>query len=431
METAGPAGGRNSGEARASRWLRAPAFEMTVRAMNAPGQRAATWPQRICRVLLTVVSLFVLGLACVVLLFALLVLPPAWDSGLTENFFVWLITLVGVPLLVVQLVFGIVLVLLRKRLAPLRAALVLSALAMMANLGAQAGVVGFVVHNDRLAAQAYAADAAAVAGLEQAVQAGDVARARTLLGDLRMVTLFTGRPAAQVLGAVIDRKDLAMLTMLLEKCPSLPYSASPNKAAGPLHRAAAVGDVEIARLLIDKGFKVNQGDAAYKTPLAYATASDRTEMAEFLASRGALPKDRAAKVLDAAASGDGAAVRRFVEEGVDANTSQGWGQTLLHYAAGAGDRETAELLLGKGSDVHARNQAGETPLHVAARRNQAEMIRLLVSKGADVGAKSRAGYTALDYAREGGCQEAAKALEELIAQRRTHREQKQDDRFAA
>ena len=399
--------------------------------MNGTGQPAATWPKRIGRVLLTVLSLLCLGLGCVVLVFALAVLPSAWDSGLTDNYFVWLIAIVGVPLLAAQLVIGVILLFLRKRLAPLRAALVLAALAMMANLGALAGVIGFLVHNDRLAAQAHAADAAALAGLEQAAQAGDVDRARTLLGDLRVVTLLTGRSAVRMLNGVVDRKDRAMLAMLLEKCPSLSRSASGQKSAGPLHRAAAAGDIEAARLLIDTGFKVNQGDAAYKTPLAYATASGRTEMADFLASRGALPEDRAAKVLDAAANGDGATVRRLVQEGVDPNTSQGWGQTLLHYAAGAGDRETAELLLGKGSDVNARNQAGETPLHVAAHRNQAELIRLLMSKGADVDAKSRAGYTALDYAREGDRQEAAKALEGLNAQRRTPREQEEGDRFAS
>jgi hypothetical protein len=386
--------------------------------MNATSQPAAAWPKRIGRILLTLVSVLSLGLAAPVLLFALVVLPPAWDSGLTENFFVLLIAIAGVPLLAMQLVFGIVLVALRRRLAPLRAALVVSALAMAANLSAQAGVVGFHVHNRQLAARAVAADTAALAGLEQAVQAGDVDRAATLLGDLRVVTLFTGRPAVQVLSAVVDRKDRAMLAVLLEKCPSLPYSASPGKTAGPLHRAAAAGDVEAARLLIDKGFKVNQGDEAYKTPLAYATESGRTEMAEFLASRGAVIEDVASRVLDAAAAGDGATVRRLVEEGVDPNTSQGWGQKLLHYAAGEGDRQTAELLLGKGADVNARNQAGETPLHAAALRNQAEMIRFLASKGADVDAASRAGCTALDYAREGGRQEAAKALEELVAGRK-------------
>ncbi len=386
--------------------------------MNAPSQPPATWPKRIGRIILTLLSVLSLGLAALVLGFALLVLPQAWDSGLTENFFVLLISIAGVPLLAMQLVFGIVLVALRRRLAPLRFALVVSALAMAANLGAQAGVIGFHVHNRQIAAQAQAADVAALAGLEQAVQAGDADRAATLLGDLRVVTLFAGRPAMEMMGAVIDRKDRAMLAVLLEKCPSLPYSASPDKTAGPLHRAAAAGDVEVARLLIDKGFKVNHGDEAYKTPLAYATAGGRTEMAEFLASRGGVSEDVASRVLDAAAAGDGATVRRLVEAGVDPNTSQGWGPSLLHYAAGAGDRQTAELLLGKGADVNARNQAGETPLHAAAIGNQAGMIRLLASKGADVDAVSRAGCTALDYAREGNRQEAAKVLEELVAPRK-------------
>jgi hypothetical protein len=385
--------------------------------MSTSSQPAATWPKRIGRILLTLLSVLSFGLAGFVLLFALLVLPPAWDGGI-ENLFVWMIAVVGVPLLVVQLVFSIILFLLRKRLAPLRIALVASCLAVAVNVGAQSGVIALHVHGERLAAQAGAADTATLAGLEQAVQAGDVARVGAILGNLRMVAIFTGQPATRVLNAVVDRKDRAMLQMLLERCPSLPYSASPYRTAGPLHHAAAGGDTDVARLLIDKGFKVNQGDATYRTPLAYAAENGRTGMAEFLASRGAVGQDRASQILDAAASRDGATVRRLVEEGADPNTAQGWGQTLLHYAAGEGDKETAELLLRKGADVNARNQAGETPLHVAARRNQAEMIRFLASKGAEVGATNRGGSTALDCAREGGHQEAAGALEELAGSRK-------------
>jgi hypothetical protein len=385
--------------------------------MSTSSQPAATWPKRIGRLLLTLLSILSFGLAVLVLLFALLVLPAAWDGG-AESLFVWMIAVVGVPLLVVQLIFSIILFLLRKRLAPLRVALVVSYLAMAVNIGAQSGVIALHVHGEKLAAQAGAADTAALAGLEQAVQSGDVGRVGAILGDLRMAAIFTGPPATRVLNAVVDRKDRAMLERLLEKCPSLPYSAPACKTAGPLHHAAAGGDTDIARLLIDKGFKVNQGDATYRTPLAYATENGRTKMAEFLASKGAVGQDRASQILDAAASRDGATVHRLVEEGVDPNTSQSWGQTLLHYAAGEGDKETAELLLRKGADVNARNQAGETPLHVAARRNQAEMIRFLASKGAEGGATNRGGNTALDRAREGGHQEAAGALEELAGHRK-------------
>lgn len=389
----------------------------TWEAMDASSQPAATWPRRIGRIVLILVSVFALGAAGLLLLFALLVLFPAWDGGI-EAIFVGHIVMVGVPLLGAQLVFGIVLLVLRKRLASLRAAFVLVALAVVANLGALGGVVALLVHNDRLIVEAHAADAAALADLEEAVQAGDVGRAGTLLENLRVAALLPGEPAARMLSAVVDRHDRAMLEMFLEKCPSLPHSASPDQAAGPLHRAAAVGDIEIARLLIAKGFQVNRGDETYRTPLAVATEHGRTEMAEFLASQGAVMEDRASKALDAAADRDGATVRRLVEEGVDPNTFRGWGRTLLHYAAGEGDRETAELLLGRGADVNARDAAGETPLHAAARRNRAEMIRLLASKGADADATSRGGYTALDCARASGHQESILAIEQLVMGRK-------------
>ena len=385
--------------------------------VKAPGQPVATWPRRIGRILLTLLSLVSLGLAAALLLFTLVVLPPAWDCGI-ESLFVWLIAVLGLPLLAVQLVFGIILLLLRRRLAPLRAAMAVSALATLVSLGVVAGLAAYYVHAARLSGQAEATDAASLLNLQKAVQAGDARRAATLLDDLRMAALLTGQPAADMLCGVIDRKDRAMLAMLLEKGPSLPRSACPWKAPGPLHHAAAAGDLETARLLVEKGFAVNHGDAAYKTPLTYARENGRTEVAELLASCGGVAEDRAAMVLDAAARGDGAAVRRLVADGVDAGTCQGTGRTLLHYAAAQGDRETAELLLRKGADVSARSLAGETPLHLAARHNHAAMVRLLASKGADLGAESRAGGTPLDYASEAHCAETAKLLEELAAGRK-------------
>ena len=140
-----------------------------------------------------------------------------------------------------------------------------------------------------------------------------------------------------------------MLETLLAKCPSLPFTASVHGEPGPLHHAAAAGDIEIARLLVNKGFNVNAGDADYKTPLAWANEHGRTEMAAFLAARGAVAEDRVSRALDAAAKGDGATVRRLLDEGLDPNTSQAWGKTLLHYAAGWGDTQTAERLLKQGA----------------------------------------------------------------------------------
>ena len=168
------------------------------RTMNAPIQPAARWSTRIARIGLTLLAVVMLGAAGVGLFLALVVVGSAWDGGMGVMF-VWFIPLIGVPLLVVQFALSLVLLLLRKRLAPLRFALVASALAMVLLLGAQTGLVALTVHNDRLAAAIRAEDAATLADLEQAVQAGDAARAGRLLGDLRLAALFTGQAADEAL----------------------------------------------------------------------------------------------------------------------------------------------------------------------------------------------------------------------------------------
>ena len=347
-------------------------------------QPAARWPRRIGRTALTLLAIGMLRLAAVGLFLALMLIGSAWDGGMGV-LLVGLVPLIGIPLIVVQFALILVLFLLRKRLGWLWLALIASALAMLLVVGAEVGYFALVAHDNQLAAQAQADDEATLADLERVVQTGDVARARKLLGDLRVAALLTGRPAADMLNGVVDRKDRPMLEMLLATCPALPWAASVHGVAGPLHHAASAGDLEIARLLIDKGFGVNAGDADYKTPLAWAKEHGRTEMAEFLISRGAVSEDRVSMALDAAARGDGATVRRLVQDGLDPNTSQAWGKTLLHYAAAWGDTETADLLLKKGADPAARNHAGETPLDVAARKNQAETVKFLTDKGAKSG----------------------------------------------
>jgi len=56
----------------------------------------------------------------------------------------------------------------------------------------------------------------------------------------------------------------------------------------PLHEVAGVGRIEFARLLLDHGANINARGENGKTPLTVALENKKTEMAEFLRSRGAV-----------------------------------------------------------------------------------------------------------------------------------------------
>ena len=131
----------------------------------------------------------------------------------------------------------------------------------------------------------------------------------------------------------------------------------------PLLIAAQYNQMEIAKLLIDKGANVNVKDADGDTPLKSAAYAGHKEIVELLIAYGAdvnlkhsLPSDR---TLEA--------------------------DTPLHEATGENHKEIVELLIANGADVNARNDFGSTPLDYAITIDLTKMADLLRKNGAKTG----------------------------------------------
>lgn len=101
-------------------------------------------------------------------------------------------------------------------------------------------------------------------------------------------------------------------------------------------------------------------------------------------------------------SGNVREVRRLLDAGANANASDDFGVTPLHYAAAMGHSELLELLIARGANINARSKEGVSPLYVAADRGGAEATRLLISHGADVNVRTRSNYTPLTPAATNG-----------------------------
>src|SRR3954451_12063825 len=154
--------------------------------------------------------------------------------------------------------------------------------------------------------------------------------------------------------------------------------------AGPLQDAAKVGDVELARQLIDRGADLN-ARAGFGTALHWAILSGHDDVAVLLIDRGA-----------------------------DVNISTRTLGAPLHSAAAAGDTTITLILLERGADANAPRLGDSfTPLHIAAQRGDARLVHQLVDHGADVNALASVGSgecTALHLAELGGHAEAAATL---------------------
>ena len=92
-------------------------------------------------------------------------------------------------------------------------------------------------------------------------------------------------------------------------------------------------------------------------------------------------------------------------------STDGSGNTVLHYAAEWQYADAINSLMAKGADISARNANGETPLFNAAKSNNPNIIQLVVDGGADIQARDNLGSTAIHTAVRW---DAVNAIDKLV-----------------
>jgi ankyrin repeat protein len=107
-------------------------------------------------------------------------------------------------------------------------------------------------------------------------------------------------------------------------------------------------------------------------------------------------------LLDAAKSGDTAAVRELVRRGADVNAAEADGTTALHWASYRDDPDSVDLLLRGGARVNAATDLGVTPLWAASQNGSERVVTRLLAAGANPNAALTAGETPLMVAARGG-----------------------------
>ncbi|MCG3173233.1 MAG: hypothetical protein GMKNLPBB_01411 [Myxococcota bacterium] len=149
--------------------------------------------------------------------------------------------------------------------------------------------------------------------------------------------------------------------------------------ASPLHHAAAMGNTEEVRRLLDAGTPIDDLDITKITPLLYAIMGygQRTPAHE-------------------------ETVLLLLNRGADPNARLGFHASALHLAIPWGSMRVIEALIDKGADIHAQNAQGLTPLHSAAGEGRLDVAKLLVARGADVRARANDSTTPLHMAAVGG-----------------------------
>ena len=148
----------------------------------------------------------------------------------------------------------------------------------------------------------------------------------------------------------------------------------PSRAEREMFGAVLKGNIAAVKQYLDNGVNVNAKSEPGLTSLHCAVNED------FKGSHREL-------------------VKLLIEKGADVNARDDILDTPLH---GASNKETAETLIKAGADVDVKNESGETPLHVVERqfdeKKASEICELLIANGARVNEKKLNGQTPLDEA---------------------------------
>ncbi|MDR0578049.1 MAG: ankyrin repeat domain-containing protein [Candidatus Accumulibacter sp.] len=168
--------------------------------------------------------------------------------------------------------------------------------------------------------------------------------------------------------------------------------------------------------LVNRGMDVNTVDTQGNTLLIQSIQRDLPELFAFLLQRKARVnlRNRYGETALSIAAYLGRA--EFARRLVDAGAEVNFfGWAPLAYAAYNGHAEIVDYLIGRGADVDAITENGSTALFFAARHGHVETLKALLKHGADPDIVNDNGETAIDWALKGNNTEAANILRAAAA----------------
>lgn len=107
---------------------------------------------------------------------------------------------------------------------------------------------------------------------------------------------------------------------------------------------------------------------------------------------------------------DWESVRLFLCDGVDPNSQDETGTTVLHQASCRGSEATVKHVLELGGKCNVADEDGVTPLMLASNLGHLAIVELLIANGADVHMQTTEGWSALHDASYMGRLESFRAL---------------------
>jgi ankyrin repeat protein len=201
-------------------------------------------------------------------------------------------------------------------------------------------------------------------------------------------------------GRQVSQDGVRVAKLLLER--RIDVNKRCKDSQTPLHVASYFENVEIVRLLLDRGADLEAaGGNIGEKPLhrvsygEYRSQEDGVHVAQLLLDRGAdvntRRDDHQTSLHIASNYGNVEIVRLLLDRGADLEAAGGnMGEKPLHrvsygeYRSQEDGVRVAQLLLDRGTDVNTRRKDDWTPLHLASLHGNVEIVRLLLDRGADL-----------------------------------------------
>ncbi len=183
-----------------------------------------------------------------------------------------------------------------------------------------------------------------------------------------------------------------------------------------LHAAAAAGQLESCKVLLDMGCSVNALTSANRTPLHLAAYYGHTHLATYLIGRGAsltlVTAGGFTALHEAAFRGHAKTAAALIERDINKETVDSNGLTALHVGIQQGHKEVVALLLGSKCNANAQLPNGDFLVHMAARLEATDLFELLIQYGAQKDALNKEKYTPLNLALHEGLTRVTSLMQE-------------------
>lgn len=178
---------------------------------------------------------------------------------------------------------------------------------------------------------------------------------------------------------------------------------------GAFHNAVSSGNIESIKMFLDEGVSFLPEYDDYDNPILAAGSNVTIEWLDFIKKHGCPLSDITIHLLMEQALDDRRLeiIQYFLDAGffIDHNSKDNH-ETLLFHAVKKGDYDAVSYLLDCGADVNALPYV----ILTAAKQNDCKMVYLLLDAGADINARGIEG-TAVDICKEYGYSDLLEYLE--------------------